>query len=567
MKHIVEEREKNIRRLVMIVDDEPINRSLLGFIVREHYDVITAENGKDAYEMIARNKRNLSLILLDIIMPVMDGYELLSKLHEDPVLKKIPVIVLTSEKSAEVKSLGLGAVDFIPKPYDMPDVILARISRAIELAEDRAVLNAAETDALTGLYIREFFFIHVSRFNVFAPDMLMDAVVVNVNKLHIVNELMGREYGDAVLRAIADKMKEIAEKTEGIACRCDGDTFFLYISHQNAETYSAWFDEITAAANGLTGSARITVRIGVYQNVDGKADAEQAFDRATVACKTLHNKYGAKYAFYDMDMREKEIYDERLLGDMNDALEQGQFKVYYQPKYNISGDRPKLVSAEALVRWIHPELGFVSPASFISLFEKNGLIGKLDRYVWKEAARREREWKEKYGVTVPVSVNVSRMDIYDPDLENVLMGIVKGNGLDPHEFYLEITESAYTENSEQIIKKVSGLREKGFVVEMDDFGSGYSSLNMLAALPIDVLKLDMRFIRNICESEKDYRLVKLMIDIANLMSIPTIAEGVETEEQLRLLKEGGCEVVQGYYFSRPLPSAEFEETIKKGFDL
>ncbi len=561
MKHIVEEREKNIRRLVLIVDDEPINRELLGMIVGERYDVIFAENGKQAFDLIRENQGRLSLVLLDLLMPEMNGYTLLELLRKDPVLHRIPVIVLTSEKSAEIESLRLGAVDFIPKPYDLPDVILARIARSIELAEDRIILNATETDALTGLYIREFFFIYVSRFQMFDPDRAMDAVTLDVNKLHIVNELKGREYGDAVLKKIADRMKRIAEQTDGIACRCDGGRFFLFIAHQEPDVYAKWYDEISEEANEVADGPKVTLRIGVYQNVDRGIEVEQSFDRATLACNTPHNQYGSKYALYDMQMREKEIYSEKLLGDMAAALEQKQFKVFYQPKYRITGDVPELCSAEALVRWFHPELGFVSPGAFIPLFETNGLINKLDRYVWREAAAQVRAWKEKFGVTIPVSVNVSRMDIYDPDLEGELLRIVAENGLKTNELYLEITESAYTENSEQIINTVARLRKAGFVVEMDDFGSGYSSLNMLATLPIDVLKLDMRFIRNICESEKDYRLVKLMINTASVMSIPTVAEGVETEEQFRLLKAGGCDMVQGYYFSKPLPAHDFEELI------
>jgi len=563
MKHIIEEKNKNFRRLVLIVDDEQINRVLLGSIVQKQYDVIFAENGKEAYEAIKEYQQKISLILLDILMPEMNGYSLLEVLKKDPVLRKIPVIVLTSDRSAEVKSLQMGAVDFIPKPYDMPDVIMARIGRSIELAEDRFLINATETDALTGLYVREFFYIHISRYFHSDSNRQMDAIVLNVNKLRIVNELRGREYGDAVLRNIGAKIREIAERSEGIACRSEGDCFFIYAVHRDAACYADWYDEIVAEANKAAGNSKITLKIGVYQNADKNMEIERIFDRALIACNTLVNQYGVKYALYDEEMHNKELYSEKLLGDMDTALEKKQFKIFYQPKYRISGDKPVLCSAEALVRWSHPDLGMVSPGTFIPLFEMNGLIYRLDRYVWEEAAIQVRAWKEAFGVVIPVSVNVSRMDVYESGLENSLMEIVKSNGLKPEDLYLEITESAYTDNSEQIVDVVTGLREKGFVVEMDDFGSGYSSLNMLATLPIDALKLDMRFIRNICTSGVDYRLVKLMIDTAALMSIPTIAEGVETEEQYRLLREVGCDIVQGYYFSKPVPAEEFAELIKK----
>lgn len=235
----------------------------------------------------------------------------------------------------------------------------------------------------------------------------------------------------------------------------------------------------------------------------------------------------------------------------------------YQPKFNIKGDEPRLCSAEALVRWNHPELGMISPGTFIPLFEENGLISRLDDYIWREVAHQIKIWKEEIGMTVPVSVNVSRIDLLSPNYEKNMLELVHDNSLQPSDMLLEITESAYTENSERIIEIANSLRARGFKLEMDDFGSGYSSLNMLASLPIDALKLDMKFVRRICENAKDLRMVQLMIEIAAFLNVPVIAEGVETEEQYRLLKENGCDIIQGYYFSKPLPVDQFSEMIEK----
>jgi EAL domain-containing protein (putative c-di-GMP-specific phosphodiesterase class I) len=235
--------------------------------------------------------------------------------------------------------------------------------------------------------------------------------------------------------------------------------------------------------------------------------------------------------------------------------------VCFQPKYKITGAVPTLTSAEALIRWQHPTLGMISPGTFIPLFEENGLIHKLDHYVWDETAANIRAWKDKYGTSVPVSVNVSRMDIYDPNLEQELLGIVHAHNLTTSDLLLEVTESAYTDNSKQIIRTVEALRADGFRVEMDDFGSGYSSLNMLSDLPIDALKLDMGFVRNICVNEKDMKMVNLMIDIAKYLEVSVIAEGVETEEQYLRLRNAGCDIIQGYYFSKPLFPDDFEKLI------
>ncbi len=552
--------KNTIRRKVLVVDDESVNRKLLGFIISKEHDVIYAENGAQALEVIRENERLLSLILLDLLMPEMDGYELLEILRNDPTLRRIPVIVLTSESSAEVKSLQLGAADFIPKPYDMPEVILARVRRSIELAEDNIIIHETETDALTGLYTKQFFFQYGRQYDHYFPDTPMDALVLNINRFHLVNELFGREFGNRALQTVADIIREFTDSTNGIACRCEADMYYIYIPHR--DDYSRLLGECINKFNKAVDNSRISFRLGIYENADMSIDIEQRFDRANIACTNCRSSYSSSYSLYDTKLHERELYNERLINDMDKALEEKQFRVFYQPKYNITGDKPRLASAEALIRWFHPELGMVSPGAFIPLFEENGLVQKLDRYVWREAAAQIKRWKDEYGVTVPVSVNVSRIDIYDPELEAMLLDIVRTNGLGADEYLLEVTESAYTDNSSQIIDTVNKLRADGFRVEMDDFGSGYSSLNMLAALPIDALKMDMRFIRNICQSEKDLRMVELIIEIAEFLKVPVIAEGVETEEQYRLLKQIGCDIIQGYYFSKPVPPEEFNRLIE-----
>ncbi|MBR1392400.1 MAG: EAL domain-containing protein [Ruminococcus sp.] len=555
-----ERREKNIRRKVLVVDDEAVNRRLLGFIISRDYEVIYAENGTQALELIRENERTLSLIMLDLLMPEMDGYELLEILHADGHLHRIPVIVLTSEKSAEVKSLQLGAADFIPKPYDMPEVILARVHRSIELAEDNIMIHETETDELTGLYTKGFFFQYCSRHDRYFPDNPMDALVLNINRFHLVNHLNGRDFGDRLLTAVADIIRKRLENSDFLACRCEADTFYIYIAHR--EDYDTLLPECIDQLSEEFGAQKINVRVGIYPNVDMSMDIEERFDRASLACNRQRGVYGTSFSFYDEELRQRELYEERLINEVDRALDERQFIVYYQPKYNIKGDKPALASAEALIRWKHPELGMISPGAFIPLFESNGLIQKLDRYVWREAAAQIKRWKDAYGRTVPVSVNVSRMDVYDPELESLLLGIVSSNGLAPNEYLLEITESAYTDNSDQIINTVEKLRADGFRVEMDDFGSGYSSLNMLTALPIDALKLDMKFIRNIARGNKEMRMVELIIEIAAFLKVPVIAEGVETEEQYRLLKDVGCDIIQGFYFSRPVPPEEFNKLIE-----
>ena len=276
----------------------------------------------------------------------------------------------------------------------------------------------------------------------------------------------------------------------------------------------------------------------------------------------MRHSYQNSVTIYNNDIHEKEVFRERLIMEMDSAMLKGQFKVFYQPKYAIAEKNLKICGAEALVRWVHPDLGIINPTVFVPLFEENGLIQKLDRFVWAETAVQIRKWRDKYGKVIPVSVNVSRVDITCMDLVEELQGIIKANSLDASTMVLEITESAYTDNSDQMIETVSTLRKVGFRVEMDDFGSGYSSLNMLASLPIDALKLDMEFVKKINNSEKDLQMVKLVIDIARFLKIPVIAEGVELENQYQALKDIGCDVIQGFYLSRPIPPEIFEKLIE-----
>ena len=234
--------------------------------------------------------------------------------------------------------------------------------------------------------------------------------------------------------------------------------------------------------------------------------------------------------------------------------------MYFQPKFDIRPDKPLLGSAEALVRWDHPELGMISPAVFIPLLEDNGLILDLDQFVWREAAARIRDWKNRLGYSVPVSVNVSRIDMLTPNLKNIFQEILEEYGLSANDLTLEITESAYTGDSDQVISTAKELREMGmgFRIEMDDFGTGYSSLGMLSHLPIDALKLDMSFVRSAFGENRDVRMIELIIDIADYLHVPVVAEGVETEEQYLVLKAMGCDLVQGYFFSKPVPPEDFD---------
>ena len=438
-------------------------------------------------------------------------------------------------------------------------VLLVLNMRAAKRA--KALILATEIDDLTGLYTRKYFFQYANRIHHEHPNRPMDAIVVNIEQFHSINALHGRSTGDLVLQTLGNEINRISKENDGIAGRFEADRFDIYCSH--TDDYRGIFDRLHKKLDGLIPQANIRLRMGVMPQ-SGNLDPEQLFDRARTACNMARGHYSEHLIIYDETISKRESYEQRLISELRHALDVHEFIVYYQPKFSIRSETAQFVGAEALVRWKHPELGLLPPGDYIPLFEKNGQIRLLDQYVWSEAAKQIAVWREKYGITIPVSVNLSRVDVSDPELEDVLDNILGSNALDYGAFKLEVTESAYTENSDQVIRVIESLRTKGYEVEMDDFGTGYSSLSMLSAMPIDVLKMDREFVRNIEYNEKDIQLVALILDIARNLKVPVIAEGVETEEQLRMLKKLGCEQVQGYYFSRPLPSDEFEKEFLAG---
>ena len=548
-----------LKRRVLVVEDEEINREILGNMLSESYDVSYAENGARALELLRGSKVRYSLILLDLHMPVMSGEELLAGIKEDEILSGIPVIVMTSEKPAEVRSIKMGADDFITKPYDSPEIILARCERIIQLYEEKSILRSAEKDDLTDLFTHEFFDEYVRQIDSYDENAYDDAIVLNIEHFHMINEMFGRGTGDEILKKVADMLVHKFENGVCIGCRPSADYFYLYVDHR--DSYDGVFDGMSEEIAKYSHIPKIRLRAGIYQNVDKGISVDERFDHAKLACDRIRGDYTKQISFYSKELNDADLYHERLINDIDDAIANRDLVVFYQPKYGIQSDKPVLRSAEALIRWKHPELGMISPGDFIPLFESNGLIQKLDHYVWAEAASQIRKWKDKFGYTLPVSVNVSRVDIYDPELEKRLLEILDENDLTTSELMLEITESAYADDARGLTDVVNSLRDKGFKIEMDDFGTGYSSLNMITGIPIDVLKIDMKFIRNMNRDEKSFKLVELVMDIARFLNVPAVAEGVEEASQVEKLKEMGCELIQGYYFSKPVPAEEFEKFI------
>ena len=438
-------------------------------------------------------------------------------------------------------------------------IILLFLVRSIRSEKKaRELIHSTETDKLTGLYNRDYFLWYADRIYREQPGISRDAIVINIEHFHSINALNGRDFGDMVLRCLGKEVSAIAKEHGGIGGRFGADRFDIYCRHLNG--YRQLYDRLQSSLDALATNASIRIRMGVMP-WQPKLEPIQLFDRARTACNLARGHYKEHMVVFDDKLHERELLEQRLLNDLRHALDNYEFEVYYQPKYDIESDEPRLIGAEALIRWQHPELGMLTPDSFIPLFEKNGKISEIDAYVCEQAARKVARWKAEFGFTVPVSINLSRIDIFDPQLESMLDKTIRSHGLTKDSIKLEVTETAYTENPDQVIQVVAALRESGYTVEMDDFGTGYSSLHMLSDMPVDVLKLDRTFICDIENSQKSVQLVALILGIAKTLNIRVVAEGVENEAQLKILKELGCTIVQGYYFSRPLHPSDFESNI------
>lgn len=550
-----------LRKKILIVEDNEFNRALLVEILSSQYETLEAENGKVGLEILEREKEAVSLILLDIVMPVMNGYEFLDALKANPAIASIPVIVTTQNEGEndEIAALERGASDFVAKPYKAK-VILRRVASIIHLRENATMLNLFQKDRTTGLLSKEYFCQQAEKILRSNPDKTYDIICSDVENFKLINDAFGMQGGNKVLKTMGGICQKSTDSLGGICSRFHADQFVSMIEH--TEGYSdELYEALTAETREKCGFSNIVIKWGIYQTGDRKISVEQMYDWALQGARSIKGQYGRYYAFYDDKLRSEMLRDQAILDCMEEALEQGQFQVKLQPKYKAAGGL--FTDAEALVRWCHPEWGMQSPAVFIPLFERNGFITKLDQYVWEKVCQMMQQWDKEGLEPVNISINVSRADVYNVNLVDTLLDLVKRYNIAPKRLHLEITESVYTESPEDIIQNVTRLREKGFVVEMDDFGSGYSSLNMLNRMPMDILKLDMQFIRTEMEMPESRRTLRYIIGLAHWLNLSVVAEGVETKEQLEHLRNLGCDYIQGYYLAKPMDPADFEELFRQ----
>ncbi|MGO5051102.1 EAL domain-containing protein [Lachnospiraceae bacterium LCP25S3_G4] len=414
-----------------------------------------------------------------------------------------------------------------------------------------------EHDTLTGLYHKNYFYQVTQKMIEDNPNIRYYIACIDVERFKMVNAYCGQREGNKVLQFIA-RMIEKEAQGHGTYGRIEGDVFSvcLPMDANDIELRAAKFQE---ELRQYPLDIDITMKFGIYVIDEPTVSVSQMCDWARVAANTVKGNYLEHIAYYDERLKCRFLEEQDIINDMDVALKDRQFEVHIQPKYDMRDE--SIIGGEALVRWRHPKKGLIVPKLFIPVFENNGFIFKLDEYIWESVCQTIRRWIDERGKVVPISVNVSRVDLYNNNLEKKLLDLIKKYKLNPQFLELEITESAYSEHPEQLIEIVAKLHEAGFKILMDDFGSGYSSLNMLKDVPVDILKLDMKFLEESPNFSRGSNILNSIIRMSNWLDLPVIAEGVESVRQVEFLRSIGCEYAQGYFYSRALAIQDFENLL------
>ena len=435
-----------------------------------------------------------------------------------------------------------------------------RVHMLVEHEEKEKYKKRSESDELTGLLRRRPFYRKGSDYLKSHENRDCWVLFLDVRNFKVLNDLYGAKEGDKLLKDMGGMIQRWCDEFDSLCSRFEAD-HFVVLTSESEERIEIFVNDVcdhltqyplNIATEGYCGLCFIT---------DKETDINLWCDRAHIAAREIRDIHMKRMSFYDDFHRQRMVHEQIIVNEMENALRKCQFKVYLQPKYNmVTGE---IIGAEALVRWIHPEKGMISPGEFIPVFEKNGFIGRLDFYMFEETCRMLHKWKEEGKKLLPVSVNLSRIGFYNAELCEQLCEIAEKYQVSTKYLELEVTESAYVQDSRNMMTVLQKLRERGFRILMDDFGSGYSSLNMLKEAPIDEIKLDMRFLSASDPYDRAEKILGTVITMGNEMGLSVLAEGVETREQVEMLTGDSCYKAQGFFYSRPVPVEEYEHMLDK----
>ena len=557
-------------KLLIVDDDRTIRLALKNIFTEQNFIIFEARNGQQAISICKQD--NPDLILMDAIMPEIDGFEACRSIRSLPNFSEIPILMITSldDDDAINKAFSAGATDYITKPLNFT-VLKERVSRLLQANRvEKRVRELAYHDSLTGLPNRSKLMqdLRLILNRAKLDDSQFAVLFLDLDHFKNINDSLGHNIGDLLLKAVADRLQSAVRESDFIA-RLGGDEFTVIL--ENVEDPGA----ISSIAQNICSSLSkpfvfiqqkmfVTASVGISVYPDDGDDVNALLKHADLAMFSA-KKSRNNFSFYQQGMEDKVARRLELEQELRHAISHEQLVLYYQPQLELKSN--KIIAAETLVRWEHPTHGFLSPAEFIPLAEETGLIKELTFWVIRQAFEQISQWK-KQGYDVKLSVNLSAKDLETPGaLSEFLKYQLEKMDISPTLIELELTESMLMNDPEKSKKELLALKNLGFVLAIDDFGTGYSSLNYLKNLPVDILKIDRSFIKEIEINADDKPIVKGIIALADSLGLTTIAEGVENEQQRAIVHELGCDTIQGYLINSPLPSDEFERNYLEDFKV
>lgn len=545
------------KRKILIVENDEFNLKSLISLLADRYEIITACDGKIGLRLLEENYKDLALVLMNIQIPVLSGFDFLRKVQEDPFLSLIPIIVMTASDApkTEVVCLNLGAADYIRKPYHA-ELIKKRLENVIRLRESSVSLREIEKDSLTGLYTEQAFFHYSRRIMQFRSDKKMHVIIGRIKDFELIISIYGRKKANELLCYMASIYNK--KFKYGLLAKKGKASFLCLLS----DDYKLDHQRMDNVINEFTENAPIKgvrIKYGIYKNIDKNLPITTICDYASMAAETVMEDYNHDYAYYTDELAQKRIYNQMIENCFTDALKNKEFMIYYQPKIDVITE--KVIGAEALVRWQRTDGSMISPENFIPIYEKNGQIQKLDAYIFGQVCRLQKRILDESKKLLSVSVNLSRSSILCEEIVEQYTKIVRENDIPITCVPLEITESVSV-YGQKVVKVAERLLQSGFKLHIDDFGSGYSSMESLSRLPFSVLKIDKSLIDHICETRVEI-LVNHIIKLSKDLNMRVLAEGVETKEQLDILRKIKCDEIQGFYYARPMPEVEFVEYVRR----
>jgi diguanylate cyclase len=565
-----------MRTILVVEDDRSIREMLSAFLSQEGFHCVVAQDGLLGIQ-IAKDILP-DLIICDVRMPNLDGYEVLGEVRSDAALRHIPFIFLSgkSEGRSIRQGMNLGADDYLIKPIDRRELIEAvhaRLkkqtlqSQAWSSSQALPIHQETGQDILTGLPGRFVVTQALQRAigQVSQYQQTLAFLCININRFRSINTAFGYPVGDTLLRAVGQRLSHLLEG-RAVVARLSGDEFGVILDdlfwERDALAVAEELWQVLAEPFEIEGQAlRIQVSIGGAFATGTCLRAEQLLTQADLARRSTLTTGCEHYRFYDPSLAELDVEHRWIEMELTRALERDEFLVYYQPQVNLASGY--ITGVEALLRWRHPQRGMISPETFIRRAEEMGLIIPLGEWVLRTACTQMKAWATETNEPLKLSVNLSICQLQQPNLVKTVMRILAETDLHPRQLTLELTETQFMNDIDSAVQTLQELRHLGMQIAIDDFGKGYSSLQYLSQLPIDVLKIDQSFVRQVTEDPNAAAISQAIITMAHELRLGIVAEGVETSEQVEFLRSHGCGTVQGHLFSPALKAQDLTALLSR----